>query len=95
MPQNVADLYGELFSDNTYIAFQLGVQIPLLMIRFQDMKFDQETQEFWMRGKIVIIPYTYATIFYFKLKKLMLKVEESLKYRWMAEATLVRFFCIF
>ncbi len=91
--QNVADLYGELFSDNTYIAFQLGgtpVDDPIS--RHEIRSSNARILDAWENSYNSI--YICNNIL-FQIEKTDVKVEESLKYRWMAEATLVRSFAYF
>lgn len=91
--QNVADLYGELFSDNTYIAFQLGgtpVDDPIS--RHEIRSSNARILDAWENSYNSI--YICNNVL-FQIEKTDAQVEESLKSRWMAEATFVRSFAYF
>lgn len=91
--RSVADLYGELYSDNTYIAFQLGgtpVDDPIS--RHEIRPSNDRILTAWNN--------TYNSIYIcnniiHQLQNTNVEVEESLKSRWIAEATLVRSFAYF
>src|SRR5690606_19442677 len=91
--RSVADLYGELFSDNTHIAFQLGgdpVDDPIS--RHEIRSSNSRIATAWDNS--------YSSIFIcnniiYQLGITEVAVDESLKSRWIAEATFVRAFAYF
>lgn len=91
--RSVADLYGELYSDNTHIAFQLGgdpVDDPISRheIRTSNSRiltaWDNSYSSIYICNNVI-----------HQLEITEVPIEESLKSRWMAEATLVRSFAYF
>jgi starch-binding outer membrane protein, SusD/RagB family len=91
--RSVADLYGELYSDNTYIAFQLGgtpVDDPIS--RHEIRPSNDRILTAWNN--------TYNSIYIcnnliYQLENTKVAIDQSLKSRWMAEALLVRSFAYF
>lgn len=91
--QSVTDLYGELFSDNTYIAFQLGgtpVDDPISRHEINPSNtriltaWDDSYNSIYICNNVI-----------YQLEKTEVEIDESLKSRWVAEATLVRSFAYF
>lgn len=91
--QSVADLYGELFSDNTYIAFQLGgtpVDDPISRHEITPSNgrildaWDDSYNSIYICNNVI-----------FQIENSEVQVDENLKNRWIAEATLVRSFAYF
>lgn len=85
---SVADLYGELFSDNTHIAFQLGgdvVDDPIS--KHEILSSNKRIQTAWDDSYSAI--YKCNNIIY-QIEITEVEVSEALKSRWIAEALLVR-----
>jgi hypothetical protein len=91
--RSVADLYGELYSDNTHIAFQLGgdpVDDPISRheIRSSNSRiltaWDNSYSSIYLCNNII-----------HQLEITEVELDESLKSRWIAEATLVRSFAYY
>ncbi|MEX2568072.1 MAG: RagB/SusD family nutrient uptake outer membrane protein, partial [Cyclobacteriaceae bacterium] len=91
--QNVADLYGELFSDNTFIAFQLGgnpVDDPIS--RHEILSSNGRILNAWDES--------YNSIFICnnileKIENTDIEIEQGLRSRWISEALVVRSFAYF